>query len=82
MIAIDPKTAPRLLNIVKQLAADFNITVIMVSHDLEQVIDSGDRIFILSSGRVAEDISTASAKITKAELVAQYTHILEEEGVL
>jgi len=80
--AIDPKTAPKLLNIVKQLAADFKITVIMVSHDLEQVINSGDRIFILSSGKVAEDIATAAAKITKAELVAKYTRVLEEEGVL
>ena len=80
--AIDPKTAPKLLSIVKQLAADFNITVMMVSHDLEQVINSGDRIFILSSGKIAEDISTASVKITKTELVAKYTHVLEEEGIL
>lgn len=66
----------------KQLAADFKITVIMVSHDLEQVINSGDRIFILYSGRIVKDIATGAIHLSKAELVSKYSHVLKGEGVL
>lgn len=80
--SIDPETAPRLLSIVKQLSTELSITILMVSHDLEHVVRSGNRIIILSGGRIADDLEIAEHGFSRSSLVSHYSAVLEKEGII
>lgn len=82
LASIDPNTAPVLLNVVREISEENSITVLAVSHDLDQVVASGDRIILLAAGRIVYDIDTKAESVSKRELVSKYTSILERDGVL
>lgn len=79
--AIDPRTAPILLDIVKELASEQGLNVIMVSHDLDQVIQANGRVIVLSKGHISTDIPN-SADLTKEQLVMYYKQAVEASGHL
>jgi len=81
LASIDPNTAPILLNVVKKISEESNITVIAVSHDLDEVLAAGDRIIMLSAGRIVYDIDTKTELISKQDLMSRYTLIIERDGV-
>lgn len=54
--ALDPAMAPRLLDIVRRLAADRNMTVLCVTHDLDLVIRTSARTVMLKNGCIYKTI--------------------------
>lgn len=82
LASIDAKTVPLLQKIVKELVTELNITVIMVSHNLEEVLSVGDRIIILSNGKIADDIQMDQKIITKEYLINRYTSVMKKNGVI
>lgn len=82
LASIDPMSAPKLLSVVREAAAERGITVLMVSHDLTQVEATGDRLIILANGKVADDISTEGQAMKRSEIVSRYSVILERNGIL
>lgn len=82
LASIDPMSAPKLLSVVREAAAERRITVLMVSHDLTQVESTGDRLIILANGKVADDISTEGQAMKRTEIVSRYSLILERNGLL
>jgi len=58
LAAMDPKAGPQLLRIVKNLAKKEWLTVILVTHNLEQVFmdpQQKDRVVLLRNGKVDQD---------------------------
>jgi len=74
--AIDPKTAPVMLKIVNDIANKQGITVIIVSHDLEQVINNKGRVIFMNEGKITYDLK--EAEISKEKLLSLYTKTLEK----
>ena len=64
---LDPTTQIRLKGIIKKLAADREITVLVSSHDLLHVTDVCERIVVLEKGSVVKDIKTSEATLKELE---------------
>lgn len=72
---LDPTTQIRLKQIIKDLAEQQGVTVLVSSHDLLHVTDVCERIVVLDKGQVVKDIKTSEA--TLKELEAHFSGISE-----
>lgn len=64
---LDPTTVNRLKKIIKELAEDPNVTVLVSSHDLVHTVDVCDRIVALNKGEVVKDIQTSTETLKELE---------------
>lgn len=64
---LDPTTQIRLKGIIKKLAADPNVTVLVSSHDLIHVTEVCKRIVVLEKGDMVKDIITSEATLKELE---------------
>lgn len=64
---LDPTTQIRLKGIIKELAANQNVTVLVSSHDLMHVTEVCERIVVLNKGEVVKDIETSTETLKELE---------------
>lgn len=64
---LDPTTQFRLKKIIKELADDKNVTVLVSSHDLMHTTEVSDRIVALDKGRIVKDIQTSAETLKELE---------------
>jgi putative ABC transport system ATP-binding protein len=57
--ALDPATAEKVLQLTKEIVARRQITCLMVTHNMHQALDLGNRTLMMDSGRIILDISGA-----------------------
>jgi phospholipid/cholesterol/gamma-HCH transport system ATP-binding protein len=48
---LDPQTALKIDELIKEITEEYNITTIIVTHDMNSVIEIGDKIFFLYEGK-------------------------------
>ena len=60
--ALDPKTADKVLPIPEEIVARDNLTTMMVTHNMQHAIPSGNRLIMMDSGRVVVDIKGEEKK--------------------
>lgn len=65
---LDPTTQIRLKGIIKQLAANREVTVLVSSHDLIHVTEVCERIVVLNKGEVVNDIKTSAQTLKELEV--------------
>lgn len=71
---LDPDAAKELLELLKQLQEETGITVVMVSHNLEEVAEYADRVVVLKEGRKILDGTTGA--------ILQQVGAIEQAGLL
>ncbi len=81
---LDPTTQIRLKGIIKKMAADQNVTVLVSSHDLQHVTEVCERIVVLEKGNQVKDIVTSPETLKELEDYfagneITTTEVLEEE---
>jgi ABC-2 type transport system ATP-binding protein len=64
---LDPTTVSRLKKIIKELAENPEITVLVSSHDLQHTVEVCDRIVALNKGEIVKDIETSEATLKELE---------------
>ncbi|MGC4040965.1 MAG: ABC transporter ATP-binding protein [Flavobacterium sp.] len=64
---LDPTTVNRLKIIIKELADDPNVTVLVSSHDLVHTVEVCNRIVALHLGEVVKDIQTSPETLKELE---------------
>ena len=64
---LDPTTVNRLKKIIKELADDPNVTVLVSSHDLNHTVEVCSRIVALNKGEVVKDIQTSAETLKELE---------------
>ena len=64
---LDPTTVSRLKKIIKDLADNPNVTVLVSSHDLQHTVEVCDRIVALNKGEVVKDIQTSKETLQELE---------------
>ena len=64
---LDPTTQIRLKKIIKKLAEERETTVLVSSHDLQDVTEVSERIVLLEKGKIVRDIKTDSKTLKELE---------------
>jgi ABC-2 type transport system ATP-binding protein len=64
---LDPTTVSRLKKIIKELAENPEVTVLVSSHDLVHTVEVCDRIVALNLGEVVKDIQTSPETLKELE---------------
>jgi ABC-2 type transport system ATP-binding protein len=64
---LDPTTVSRLKKIIKELAENPAITVLVSSHDLQHTVEVCDRIVALNKGEIVKDIVTSAETLKELE---------------
>jgi putative ABC transport system ATP-binding protein len=73
LAALDPGTQGKVLALTTRLVAEFGCTTLMVTHNMEHAIALGDRLLVMSRGRVIADIAGAAKRELTVD--ALITHI-------
>lgn len=64
---LDPTTQIRLKEIIKDLAENNDVTVLVSSHDLIHVTEVCERIVVLNKGEIVKDIQTSTQTLKELE---------------
>lgn len=62
LAALDPATQARVLEITIDLVRRMNCTTLMVTHNMQHAIDLGDRLIVMSRGRMIADYAGAAKR--------------------
>jgi ABC-2 type transport system ATP-binding protein len=65
---LDPTTVNRLKKIIRELADNPNVTVLVSSHDLQHTVEVCDRIVALNKGELVKDMATSTETLQELEL--------------
>lgn len=71
--ALDPATAEKVLKITKEVVAKNKITTLMVTHNMQNALDLGNRTFMMDSGRIVLDTEGEErSKLTVNDLLEKF----------
>lgn len=75
--ALDPATADKVLTLTRDIIRDRHITCLMVTHNMNQALEMGNRTLMMDSGEIVLDVSGEERKTMKVkdllDLFAQKT---------
>ena len=78
--ALDPKNASIVLDLTRKYIEEYNLTTIMVTHNMAQAIEYGNRIIMMDKGEIILDIEgEEKKKLTIEKLVDKFHQIRKEE---
>ena len=80
--ALDPQTTRSILALIKEIQKKMNLTVVMITHQMEVVRDACDRVAVLDSGRIVEegavsDIFSAPKSAVTKDFLSSLTNVQE-----
>lgn len=65
--ALDPKTAKKVLELTDEFIRDQNLTALMVTHNMKDAIQMGNRLIMMHEGRIIYDVSGAEKRQLQVE---------------
>ena len=71
--ALDPSTAEKVLGLTREIVAEHHITTMMVTHNMKNALELGNRTLMMDSGRVVLDIGGKERKgLTVEDLLKRF----------
>ena len=71
--ALDPKTAAKVMEVTRTLVNQDQLTTLMITHNMRDAIEYGDRLIMMYEGRIALDIAGQKKKnLTVEDLLAKF----------
>ncbi len=71
--ALDPGTAEKVLNLTKEIVEREKITCMMITHNMQQALELGNRTFMMSEGKIVLDIGAEEKKkLTVEDLLKKF----------
>ena len=71
--ALDPATAEKVLELTKSIVAEKKITCLMVTHNMHQALELGNRTLMMDAGRIVFDVKGAErSKMTVDDLLEKF----------
>ena len=71
--ALDPKTADKVLKLTEEIVSREKLTTLMVTHNMRNAIEYGNRIIMMDAGRVVVDIRGEEKKnLTVKDLLEKF----------
>ena len=60
--ALDPKTAAKVLTITREIVEEEKLTTLMITHNMQDAIDNGNRLIMMNGGKIILDIKGEEKK--------------------
>ena len=79
---LDPRGKKEILSLVKRLNKEQGITVVMVSHDMDEVFENADRVVVFKDGEIVYDLPPSQLFQNEQELVAMNLELPQMARVL
>lgn len=78
--ALDPANADLVMKLTRRFAADYGLTVMMITHNMSQALEYGNRLLMMDSGEVILDIGREEKeKLTMDSLVQKFREIKKRD---
>ena len=78
--ALDPKTAAKVLAITDRIVQENNLTTLMITHNMKDAIQHGNRLIMMHEGRVIIDVSgEEKKKLTVEDLLNMFVKASGDE---
>jgi putative ABC transport system ATP-binding protein len=78
--ALDPGNAERVMELTFRFAAEYRLTVMMVTHNMAQALKAGNRLVMMDSGQVILDIGAEEkARMSTADVVERFREIKRQD---
>lgn len=78
--ALDPGNAEAVMKLTKQFAKDYNLTVMMITHNMNHALEYGNRLLMMDSGEIIMDISGKEKEnLTMDDLIKRFKEIKKQE---
>lgn len=74
--ALDPGTAAKVLELSDRMISENSLTAMMITHNMRDAINHGNRLIMMNEGRIILDVSGEEKKhLTKHELIEKFAEI-------
>ena len=85
--ALDPATAEKVLDLTKSIVAEKKITCLMVTHNMHQALELGNRTLMMDSGRIVFDVKGEErSRMTVDDLLEKFREnagkVLDNDRIL
>ena len=80
--ALDPTTADKVLHLTREIVARDNLTTLMVTHNMRNAIEYGNRLIMMNAGRVVVDIAGEEKKNLSVQDLLQKFNIENDRMLL
>ena len=78
--ALDPKTARKVLDLTEKIVDEQNLTALMVTHNMKDAIQIGNRLIMMHEGRIIYDVAGEEKKNLQVEdLLERFEKVSGEE---
>ena len=78
--ALDPKTGQQIIELTERVVAEEGLTTLMVTHNMNQALDLGNRLIMLHQGEIILDIRGEEKKNLRVQdLLARFYALKNEE---
>jgi putative ABC transport system ATP-binding protein len=78
--ALDPANAKIVMDLTRRFAKEYGLTVMMVTHNMQQALDYGNRLLMMDAGEIILDIGAEEkAKLTMDDIVQRFRAIKQHE---
>lgn len=80
--ALDPKTSEKIMEITREIVKEKKITTLMVTHNLNHAIASGNRLIMMHAGKIIVDISGEEKEALDTEkLIGLFEKVNVKDGL-
>jgi putative ABC transport system ATP-binding protein len=78
--ALDPRNAEVVMEITLRFAKEYGLTVMMITHNMNQALETGNRLLMMDGGEIILDIDAAEkAKLTTGDIIQRFRDIKKKE---
>ncbi len=77
--ALDPKNAEIILRLTNEYIGEYRLTAMMVTHNMSQAIEYGNRIIMMNKGNIILDISGEEKQGLTVEKLVEKFHAVSKE---
>jgi len=74
--ALDPSNAAIVMDLTRRFAKEYDLTVMMVTHNMQHALDYGNRLLMMDAGEIIMDIDEEKKKnLTMDDIIQQFKNI-------
>jgi putative ABC transport system ATP-binding protein len=78
--ALDPKTAEKVLNLTQKVISKYQLTSLMITHNMRDALRFGNRLIMMNAGRIVVDVGAEEKKkLTIPDLLQLFEKAAGEE---